>query len=91
MVWNLVTVPDWRRAPERLCPAVLGRLRDGFGAVRIVERHRLRPDDPWPRLLTPLGVVWETWRAMGLAAAGSWLAWIWVLWLLKARSRPARP
>lgn len=91
MVWNLVTVPGWRRAPEGVCPAVLSRLREGFGAVRIVERHRLRPDDPWPRLLTPLGVVWETWRAMGLAAAGSWLAWIWGLWLLKRRRRPARP
>lgn len=91
MVWNLVEVPGWRRAPEGLCPAVLGRLRGGFGAVRIVERHRLRPDDPWPRLLTPLGVIWETWRAMGLAAAGSWLAWTWGLWLLKRRRRRARP
>lgn len=87
MVWNLVTLPGWRGAPERLCGAVLQRLAQGFGAVRIVERHRLRPDDWWPMLLTPVGVVWEGWRAMGLTAAGSWLLWIWGLWLLGRRSR----
>ena len=83
MVWNLVPVPGWRAAPDRLCARVLERLGDGFGAVQIVERHRLRPDDRWPRLLTPLGVVWETWRAMGWTAAASWLLWIWGLWALR--------
>lgn len=80
MVWNLAELPGWRAEPRRLCARLLDRLGDGFGAVRIVERHRLRPDDPWPRLLTPIGVVWETWRAMGWAALASWLAWIWGIW-----------
>ncbi|HEX6105660.1 MAG TPA: hypothetical protein VFZ26_08760, partial [Gemmatimonadales bacterium] len=80
MVWNLVPVPGRGAAPERVCAGILARLGEGFGAVRIVERHRLRPDSPWPHLLTPLGVVWETWRGMGRAAAAAWLLWIWGLW-----------
>ena len=82
MVWNLMAVPEGATSGG-LCAGILARLRAGFGAVRIVERHRLRPDDPWPRLLTPVGVVWETWRSMGAGAAASWLVWIWGLWALR--------
>jgi predicted metal-dependent phosphoesterase TrpH len=83
MVWNVTSLPGWRAAPERVCAKVLDRLREGFGTMRIVERHRLRPDDWRPRLLTPLGVVWETWRSMGLAAAVSWAGWVWGVWALR--------
>jgi hypothetical protein len=65
MVWNLVSVPGWRAEPDRLCAGVLARLGSGFGAVRILERHRLRPDSAWPVSLTPLGVVWDTRRRSG--------------------------
>jgi hypothetical protein len=91
MVWNLVMVPGWRSAPHRLCAGVLGRLGEGFGAVRIVERHRLRPDSPWPNLLTPLGVVWEAWRSMDRAATASWLLWIWGIWCFRATRVRRRP
>jgi len=79
MVWNLVPVA---RQPGALCEGVLDRLRSGFQAVQIVERHRLRPDDRWPMLLTPIGVLWEIWRSMGGALTLSWLGWIlvWVAW-----------
>lgn len=76
MVWNLVRSPG--EPPADLCNAVLRQLRTGFSAVRIIERHRLRPDDWWPMWLTPIGVVWETWRAMGWGVTAAWLAWIWV-------------
>jgi hypothetical protein len=75
MVWNLVPLPQ---GPENPCAKILHRLGDGFGALRIVERHRLRPDAWWPLWLSPLGVVWETWRSMGWALTWSWLGWIWV-------------
>jgi hypothetical protein len=75
MVWNLVRLPQ---GPEDPCAKILHRLGDGFGALRIVERHRLRPDAWWPLWLSPLGVVWETWRSMGWALTWSWLGWIWV-------------
>ncbi|MFL5448812.1 MAG: PHP domain-containing protein [Gemmatimonadales bacterium] len=78
MVWNLVRVPH-AHSRQTLCTAILGRLDQGFPGAQIVERHRLRPDDPWPMWLTPLGVVWETWRSMGRPLALSWLAWIWVV------------
>ena len=84
MVWNLVPVPGWRSAPAQLCEGVLRRLGDGFGAVQIVERHRLRPDSRWPHLLTPVAAVWEVWRSMGRAAAASWLVWIWGIWGIRA-------
>jgi hypothetical protein len=89
MVWNLVRVPEGKREADR-CSALLRRLKDGFPAVRIVERHRLRPDAWWPMWLTPIGVVWETWRSMGWALTGAWLAWIWG-WALWRRSRSSKP
>jgi hypothetical protein len=73
MVWNLVLVSP--ETPD-LCTAILGQLQSGFPAVRIVERHRLRPDDWCPSWLTPVGVVWETWRSMGWPLTIAWLGWI---------------
>jgi hypothetical protein len=94
MVWNLVQLPSSGPGPG-LCPAILGQLRMGFPAVRIVERHRLRPDARWPMWLTPVGIVWETWRSMGWPLTISWLVWIWGLalwrWRRPARSGPGRP
>jgi hypothetical protein len=82
MVWSLIHVFHWRSRPERLCSGIIDALRFGFPAVTIVERHRLRPDDWWPSWLTPVGVVWETWRGMGWAMTGAWLMWIWAFWLV---------
>ena len=83
MVWNLVR-PAAEPAADP-CSAVLQRLRAGFPAVQIVERHRLRPDSWWPGWLTPLGVVWETWRSMSWALTASWIIWIWALALWRRR------
>jgi hypothetical protein len=75
MVWNLVrSAPG---IPRDICSTILRQLRTGFGAVHIIERHRLRPDSAWPMWLTPVGVVWETWRAMGWILTLAWLLWIW--------------
>jgi hypothetical protein len=86
MVWNLVAVP--REAPaSSVCSAILDRLRTGFRAVRVIERHRLRPDAWWPLWLTPVGVLWETWRSMGWELTLSWIAWLWLVSvLLRTRS-----
>ena len=88
MVWNLIRSPNWQR--EDPCSAVLRQLRTGFGSLRIIERHRLRPDDWWPALATPLGVVWETWRSMGWALVASWLIWIWAVVIIR-RQRGQAP
>ncbi len=86
MVWNLVRAPSGPDGPA-LCGVVLQQLRQGFTAVRVIERHRLRADSGWPLWLTPLGVVWETWRSMGWAQTASWIAWIWLGgFLLRRRS-----
>jgi len=82
MVWSLVDVPDWRDESERLCAGVMDALKGGFSAVTVVERHRLRPDDWWPSWLTPIAVLWETWRGMGWEMTLAWLAWIWALWVV---------
>jgi hypothetical protein len=76
MVWNLVPV-RYEGSAGGPCEAVLGQLRTGFPAVQVIERHRLRPDTWWPMWLTPIGVVWETWRSMGWALTISWLVWLW--------------
>ncbi len=77
MVWNLVQVPPTMPS-SGICGAILSRLHDGFPAVRIYERHRLRPDAWWPLWLTPVGVLWETWRGMDWPLTVAWLVWIWV-------------
>jgi hypothetical protein len=83
MVWNLVRAPGWREAPGTLCSSILGQLRRGFPAVRVIERHRLRAESGWPLWLTPAGVLWETWRSMSWPVTVSWLAWIWVAWSIQ--------
>jgi hypothetical protein len=85
MVWNVVRSAGG--PPADTCSSVLQQLRTGFQAVRIIERHRLRPDDWWPVWLTPVGMVWETWRGMGWALTASWLAWIWAWTLVRRRAR----
>jgi hypothetical protein len=91
MVWNLVPVPSWRTTPAALCHRILARLDQGVGSVQVLERHRLRAESGWPSLLTPLGVVWETWRGMTGAVALSWLVWIWgIALVLDARGRRRR-
>jgi hypothetical protein len=82
MAWSLVRVPGWGARPERLCSGVMDALQAGFPAVQIVERHRLRADAWWPSWLTPLALLWETWRGMGWEMTAAWLAWIWALWVV---------
>lgn len=80
MVWNLMRHPGGTAAGPGVCAALLAGLREGFGSSRIVERHRLRADSGWPMWLTPLGVLWETWRGMGWPLTLAWLGWVWLLW-----------
>ena len=93
MVWNLVRTPSGEAGSD-VCQAVLQQLRTGFPAVQVIERHRLRPDSWWPMWLTPVGVVWETWRSMGWALALAWLLWIWAATVVRwswRRTRSTRP
>jgi hypothetical protein len=85
MVWNLLTLPGPRPEGRAACPAVLQELRRGFGTTRIVERRHLRADSGWPAWLTPVGVVWETWRGMDWLLTLAWLAWTWLLWVAVPR------
>ncbi len=85
LVWNLVRAPGWRGGHDP-CALILARLREGFSAVQVLERHHLRADGAWPRWMTPIGVVWETWRGMGSVVLMSWVAWIWVWRWLSAFS-----
>lgn len=89
LVWNLVPASGWRAGGDP-CARVLARLHEGFDAVQVVERHHLRADSGWPLWLTPLGVVWETWRGVGAVLLWSWLAWIWAVWGFRA-SRSKAP
>ena len=89
MVWNLMAAPGWATENPPVCTRLLEGLRQGFGSSRIVERHRLRADSGWPGWLTPVGVVWETWRAMGWMLTAAWLAWVWLVWVaVRGRSAP---
>jgi hypothetical protein len=85
MVWNLMPRPAGATAEPAVCAGLLKGLRRGFGSSRIVERHRLRADSGWPGWLTPLGMVWETWRGMNGTLTAAWLAWIWLLCAVRRR------
>jgi hypothetical protein len=87
MVWNLVRLPA---GPEDACFKILSRLKEGFRAVGVVERDRLRADSGWPLWLTPLGVVWETWRSMSSSLTWAWLVWIWAVAAASAGIRNIR-
>jgi hypothetical protein len=90
LVWNLVHAKGWRRgAADDPCAIILSGLHAGFPAVQVVERHHLRPDGGWPRWLTPVGVVWETWRSLGTVLMVSWLVWIWAGWAVWRRGLKA--
>ncbi|HEX3276344.1 MAG TPA: hypothetical protein VHR43_15920 [Gemmatimonadales bacterium] len=84
MVWNVMALPGRPEGPA-LCDGLLAGLRRGFGSSQIVERHRLRPDSGWPRWLTPVGVLWESWRAMDWPLTGAWLLWVWLPWAVTRR------
>jgi hypothetical protein len=83
--WMLVPVAGWRTLPDP-CPALLDRLSHPSQDIRILERHHLTPESPWPRLLTPLGMLWEEWRSQGTIRMIGWLVWVWGLqWLVRRR------
>ncbi len=90
MVWNLMVLPGWRQSPAAVCGRLLEGLRRGFGTSQIVERHRLRADSGWPRWLTPIGVVWETWRGMDWTLTAGWLGWVWLAWGVLRRGKALR-
>ena len=78
MVWNLVPLPGAGPTARPRAAAMLDGLREGFGAV---ADRRAPPAPRRQRLagwLTPVGVVWETWRGMGWPLTLAWLAWIWL-------------
>ncbi|HEX2251533.1 MAG TPA: hypothetical protein VHH32_14390 [Gemmatimonadales bacterium] len=86
MVWNVVPVSA-ASSGAGTCGSVLDQLRCGFPAAQVVERHRLRADAWWPLWLTPIGVVWETWRSMGWGLTIAWLLWIWLVWAVFRAAR----
>jgi hypothetical protein len=90
MVWNLVPVASWETRTAGLCDRILSRLDQGVESVQVVERHRLRADSAWPALLTPLAVVWETWRGMTGPVLLSWLVWTWGAPLVAQAREPRR-
>lgn len=83
LAWNLVRLPG-----TATCPALMNRLRSGgTSAVQIAERHHLRREAWWPWILTPVGVVWESWRSLTVLQVGSWIVWIWLVGIVRAYRR----
>lgn len=86
--WNLVRAPQWRPADPAACENLVSTLRSGgTAAVQIAERHHLRRESWWPWILTPLAVIWESWRGLGVLQVISWVVWIWAAGLVRAYRR----
>src|SRR5581483_5397123 len=78
-VWNIVSVPGWRGLdPDGLERAVLARLREGFGSVRVLERSRVEPARGLRLWLDPLRGLWLMARGWTLVQCLCALAWIWL-------------
>jgi len=89
LTWMVVELPGWR-SQGNPCPALLTTLGHPDNAVQILERHHLRPESAWPRLLTPLGALWEEWRSESWPLALSWLGWVWVAAMVGRKVRGDR-
>jgi hypothetical protein len=86
--WNLVRIAPWQPDGLPACDALLARLAaGGTSAAQIAERHHLRRESAWPWILTPAGVVWESWRSLAVLQVVSWIAWIWMVGLVRAYRR----
>jgi hypothetical protein len=84
--WTLIPRTPVVPTSRAICQQILGTLRTrGFDATKVVERHRLRLDSPWPLFATVIAVPWEGWRAAGPWQIMSWLAWVWGATLLASR------
>ncbi|MBI2362293.1 MAG: hypothetical protein HYV15_02780 [Elusimicrobia bacterium] len=63
-----------------LFPAVIAVLRsDGFDAVRVAERRRVRTSAGWRAAFDPLLGLWVLARTLSPLLAASSLAWLWAL------------
>lgn len=88
MGWNLVRLPGPPPSGPASCGELITLLRaNGTDAVQIAERHHLRRESWWPWILTPFGVVWESWRSSSVLQVVSWVVWIWVIGLVRAYRR----
>jgi hypothetical protein len=75
-------------AQSHLCREIVATLSErGTSATRVIERHRLRLDAPWPLFATVIAVPWEGWRAAGVWQLVSWLGWIWGIAFFAARRK----
>jgi hypothetical protein len=88
LAWNLVRIPGWQPADPGACGVLIRQLQAGGSeAVQIAERHHLRRESWWPWILTPAGVVWESWRSLSMLQVVSWIVWIWIVGLVRAYRR----
>src|SRR5262249_12069197 len=92
--WSVLRIPAWRT----LAPDVLDRQiqdvirRDGFGAVRVVERHGADPGSTSGLVATLPMVASHMLTTLSLPARASWLAWTWGLaMVLRPGARPSPP
>ena len=84
--WNAMRIPGWQSlAPDALEKAVIQQLGvERFQAIQVLERVRYIPTTTFQLLISPWATLWLYWRALALLQCFSWVAWIWLLHLVKA-------
>lgn len=80
LVWNVMRVPGHARlGPDELEKAVMETLRrEGFDAVRVVERVRREPEGLLSLVFDPALGLWTMARTFTLLQAGVCAAWFWL-------------
>ncbi|HET7632630.1 MAG TPA: hypothetical protein VFK16_09960 [Gemmatimonadaceae bacterium] len=91
--WTLLQVPGWRGMDaDDLAEAIDADIRThGFQATQVVERRVAETGgSPWQLAVTVPLVAWRMFTTMSGTERASWIAWIWVLVVLRFTWRRRR-
>ena len=91
-VWNAMQIPGWHTMdPDQLEKAVLSTLKTKkFQAVEVLERTRYNPGTFLELLVAPLNDAGLYWRSLQPWEAVSWVAWIWVAFIVLRKRRSVK-
>jgi len=90
--WSVMRIPGWRKmTPPDLDAAIRQAIASRRGAaVQVVARTRPAAASAVAVALTGPKLAWEIARDIGWAERASWVAWIWLGWIILAAGERRR-
>jgi hypothetical protein len=81
--WTVMEIAGWRSmTPGQLDTAIRSTiLRRGYRGARVIERRSAGPVS-YPALVTTVPLtIWRMLVTLSWAERGSWLCWLWIVWI----------